>query len=73
MWTRRLGIIFTGALILSAMGATSASARSNDTLTIVCTGGQVIIADANSFDGQSMATSVYNKVNPFGEVCTIHP
>lgn len=73
MWKRRLGIIFSGALILSALGATSASARSDETLTIVCTGGQVIVADANSLTGQLVATGVYNDVNPFGEVCTINP
>ena len=73
MWKRRLGIIFSGALILSALGATSASARSDETLTITCTLGQVIVADANALDGQTQATNMYNQVNPFGEVCTIHP
>ncbi len=73
MWIRRIGIIVSGALLVSALGATSASARSDETLTITCTFGQVIVADANALGGQLQATTRYNQVNPFGEVCTINP
>jgi len=65
--------VAAAALIIGFAGATPASARANNTLTVTCTGGQVIVSDANSFTGQTAATIRYNAVNPFGEVCTVHP
>jgi hypothetical protein len=54
------------------LAAAPASARSDTTLTVTCTGGQVIVSDANSLGGQQAAIEAYNRVNPFGEICTIH-
>jgi hypothetical protein len=65
--------VVAATLIIGLAGATPASARANDTLTVTCTGGQVIVSDSNSLTGQTAATTVYNAVNPFGEVCTVHP
>jgi hypothetical protein len=73
MKRKALGVTFAVTLIIGLAGATPAWARSDDTLTVTCTGGQVIVSDANSLTGQTAATTVYNAVNPFGEVCTVHP
>ena len=67
---RFLGVVSAVAFVL-ALAATPASARANDTVTMTCTGGQVIVADAHSRDGQITANTMYNAVNPFGEVCTV--
>lgn len=72
MWRKALGVTFGAAMIVGVLATTPASARSDTTLTITCTGGQVIVSDANSLAGQQAATDAYNRVNPFGEVCTIH-
>ena len=72
MWRKALGVTFGAAMIVGVLAAAPASARSDTTLTITCTGGQVIVADANSLAGQQAAIAAYNRVNPLGEVCTIH-
>jgi hypothetical protein len=68
-----LGVAFAAGLILSLASATPASARSDDTLTVVCSGGQGVVSDARSFFGQTTANGAYNLVNPFGEACTVYP
>ena len=73
MKRKALGITIAVTLIMGIAGTTPAWARSDATLTVTCTGGQVIVSDANSLTGQTAATTVYNAVNPFGEVCTVHP
>ena len=67
---RFLGVVSAAALLL-ALAATPASARADDTITVTCTGGQVIVSDIHSRGGQTMANTMYNAVNPFGEVCTV--
>ena len=42
-----LGVISAATLLL-VLAAAPASARSNDTITMTCTGGQVIVSDAHS-------------------------
>jgi hypothetical protein len=69
----RLAVIFGAALIVSFVGVSPAMARSDTTLTVTCSGGQVIVSDANSLHGQTTATGVYNSVNPFGEICVVNP
>ena len=73
MWKHRLALTLAAAFALSVLGALPASARSDPTLTVTCTGGQVVVSDANSLTGQQTANDAYNSVNPFGEVCTVHP
>jgi hypothetical protein len=72
MKRKALGVMFAVTMILGLGGATPAWARSDATLTVTCTGGQVIVSDAHSLTGQTAATTAYNAVNPFGEVCTVH-
>ena len=69
---RFIGVISAAALAL-VLTAAPASARSDNTITMTCTGGQVIVSDSNSRGGQTVATTTYNAVNPFGEICTISP
>jgi uncharacterized membrane protein YdfJ with MMPL/SSD domain len=68
-----LGVAFASALIMSIVSAMPASARPGATVTVVCSGGQGVVSDAQSFFGQTTANGVYNQVNPFGEVCTVYP
>jgi hypothetical protein len=73
MRKRMIGITLGAALIVGALGSTPALARSNATLTVTCTGGQVVVSDAHSLTGQTTANGAYNLVNPFGEICTVQP
>jgi len=68
---RRFAGVLSAAALLLVLAATPASARADDTITMTCTGGQVIVSDTHSREGQTVATTTYNAVNPFGEVCTI--
>jgi hypothetical protein len=69
-----LGATFVAATLITGLaGATPASARSDDTVTVTCSGGQVVVSDAHSLGGQTTANGAYNLVNPFGEVCTVNP
>ena len=72
MVKRLLGVVFVVASLVGIVGATPASARSDATVTVTCTGGQVVVSDANAVTGQTTANAMYNVVNPFGEVCTVH-
>jgi len=73
MKKKLLGATFAVTLLMGLAGATPASARADDTLTVICSGGQVVVSDASSFTGQTTANGAYNLVNPFGEVCTVYP
>jgi hypothetical protein len=73
MIKRLLGISFVAASIVGVVGASPASARPGETVTVICTGGQVVVSDASSLFGQTTANGAYNLVNPFGEVCTVNP
>lgn len=73
MWKLRLVGIFGVALMVSVLGASTASARSDPTLTVVCSGGQGVVSDIRSLQGQVTANGVYNLVNPFCEICTVYP
>jgi hypothetical protein len=73
MMKKMLGATFGAALIVGILSTTPASARSNDTITVTCSGGQVVVSDANSTTGQVTANTAYNAVNPFGEVCVVNP
>ena len=68
-----LGVIFSAALMVGLVGVTPALARSNATITVECSGGQVVVSDANSLTGQTTANGRYNLVNPFGEICVVNP
>ena len=70
---KKLLIVLLAPIFLVLVSASPASARSDDTVTVTCTGGQVIVSDQNSLFGQQTANTAYNAVNPFGEVCTVHP
>jgi hypothetical protein len=67
---RLLGAVSAAALLL-VLAATPASARADETVTVTCSGGQVVVSDINSSAGQTTANTMYNAVNPFGEVCTV--
>lgn len=73
MKRKMLGAVFGAVLTVGLLSATPASARSDPTITVTCSGGQVIVSDANSTGGQTTANTAYNAVNPFGEVCVVHP
>ena len=73
MIKRLLGIAFVAGSIVGVLGASPASARPGATVTVTCTGGQVVVSDASSLFGQTTANGRYNLVNPFGEVCTVNP
>ncbi len=73
MRKRLIGVTLGAALIVGALGSTPAFARSDATLTVTCTGGQIVTSDTNSLTGQTTANGAYNLVNPFGEICTVHP
>ena len=66
-----LGVIFSAALMVGLVGVTPALARSDATITVECSGGQIIVSDANSKTGQTTANGMYNDVNPFGEICLV--
>jgi hypothetical protein len=68
---RKLGVITFAAMIVALVGVVPASARPGDVVTVTCTGGQVVVSDAASLEGQTTANGVYNLVNPFGEICTV--
>jgi hypothetical protein len=73
MRKRMIGVTLGAALIVGALGSTPALARSDSTLTVTCSGGQVVVSDGSSLTGQTTANGVYNLVNPFGEICTVNP
>ena len=73
MLKRLLAVAFVAASIVVVAGAPPASARPGDTVTVTCTGGQVVVSDGSSLFGQTTANGAYNVVNPFGEVCTVNP
>lgn len=68
-----LVLTFVATSIVGVVGASPASARSDGTVTVTCSGGQIIVSDKNSLVGQTTANGVYNVVNPFGEVCIVNP
>ena len=53
-----LGIIFCAALMVGLVGVVPASARPGGTVTVTCSGGQVIVSDIMSFFGQTTANFV---------------
>ena len=66
-------VIILGVTLVSILGAVPASARSDPTIEVICSGGQVIVADAHALTGMVTSAGVYNVVNPFGEICTVFP
>jgi hypothetical protein len=73
MRKRMLGVVFGAAMFVGVLGATPAMARSDPTIMVICSGGQVIVADAHALTGMVTSAGVYNLVNPFGEICTVYP
>jgi hypothetical protein len=73
----RLFGVLLGALLLVSMIAGPASARQDRTITVSCTIGGVTsflhLTDIHSTSGQVTVNSVFNMVNPFGEICTVLP
>ncbi len=48
MRKRMIGVTLGAAMIVGALGTTPALARSNPTVTVICSGGQVVVSDAHS-------------------------
>ena len=72
--SRRAAGVLMSAVLFVLVGASPAFARADQTITITCVPtGFTIVVDASALDGQNTANQVYNAVNPFGEVCTVHP
>ena len=71
---KRLGGVVLGGVLLAGLAVTPASARQDETITVVCEpSGFTVVADAHSFPGQSTANEHFNLVNPFGDTCGIVP
>jgi len=66
-----LGVIL-GGLVLAGLAAAPASARQDQTITVLCEpSGFTFEADANSLFGQNTADAHFNVVNPFGDTCGV--
>jgi hypothetical protein len=59
------------AAVIAVTNAAPAWARSDSTVTVTCSGGQIVVSDTHSFAGQTTANGMYNQVNPFGEICVV--
>ncbi len=70
MLKKRVLTIGVGAIALVAMVAGPAAARSDTTITEMCTGGTVITVDHAATGGFTTSESHYNEVNPFGDSCS---
>jgi len=68
----RLLTVAIAGMLTALLGAGPASARSDETITITCLPtGFTIVVDASALAGQHTANEVYNRVNPFGETCSV--
>ncbi len=71
MRKRVFGVI-PAALLFAGLAAAPASAREDQTITVLCEpSGFTIVADANSLFGQTTADAHFNVVNPFGDTCGV--
>lgn len=71
MRQRRFGVIL-GVLLLAGLAAARASAREDETITVLCEpSGFTFEADAESLFGQHTADAHFNAVNPFGDTCRV--
>ena len=66
----RLFAVILGGLSFVGLAASPASARRDETITILCEpSGFTFEADAHSLFGQNTADANFNVVNPFGDTC----
>ena len=73
MKKKLLGVTFAATLIMGLAGATPASARCGRHAHRDVHGWSGHRFRCELLTGQTTATTRYNAVNPFGEVCTVHP
>jgi hypothetical protein len=76
MRKRLLGLIAAAVLLsgLNAMPALAdppASTGHSLTSTVSCSGGTGYTVDANAYEGQVVAQTMWNSVNKFGSVCKV--
>jgi len=69
---KRVFRVILGGLFIAGLAATPASAREDQTITVLCEpSGFTFVADANSLFGQQTADAHFNQVNPFGDTCGV--